>query len=140
MVQGRLTQFAEIEGLKELQKKISPPSELLVAPWKEAMANLVEAGVKSGRVGGPRRSGLLISKIYGGIQKKPMPMWGAVRSRAKRKSRAYPRGYSYPRLLNYATKWGHRGWFDRAVIEPTMRLAGNVLEAAARAIGQRWER
>ncbi len=137
-----LTQTVTLEGLQALRKLLNPPDELLAAPWKGAMASLVDFGAMFGRTQAPKgRTGKLQRNIKPKVQNKPLPMWAAVRSRGTRKrSKTYPRGYPYPRLLNYSPKHGHEGWFDRGVIEPVIGKADLVLAQAATEIARKWER
>lgn len=135
-----LTQFVRVEGLDTLRRLLNPPDELIAEPWKTALTALAAYGERSGKSAAPYRRGLTQSKIKGSAQKKPMPRWAAVRSRGSNKSAAYPRGYPYPRLLNYAPKYGHVGWFDRGVIEPVMAQANSELNTAANKIASKWGR
>lgn len=141
MAGQRLNQDVYVEGLNTLQRLLNPPDELIAEPWKFAMIDLVERGKASGRVGAPYRSGVLRANISSRVQARPFPRWGAIRSRgASRKSKKYPRGFPYPRFLNYAARWGRVGWFDRAVIVPVMAQADGVLAAAANKIATKWGR
>lgn len=139
----RLDQSVYLEGLQALQKLLQPIDALVIEPWHRAVLGLVEFGERSGKSGAPRREGKLQSKIKSAMSKrKDLRAWGAVRSRGvntKSKSSQYPRGYPYPRLLNYSRKHGHTGWFDRGVIEPVMARAGGALDKAADEITKKWE-
>lgn len=133
-------QFAYIEGLASTRRLIKPADDLIAAPWHKAMTDLAESGALAGVSAAPRRSGRLAGKVYARVQKKAMPMWAAVRSRGTRRSKAYPRGYAYPRLLEFSEKHGHAGWFSRSV-EP--RLIGQseaILSVAADEVERRWSR
>lgn len=136
-------EFAYIEGLASLRRLLKPPSDELVnEPWRDAMTELADTGAEAGRSRGPHRSGLMTSagKLYARVQNKPFPMWAAVRSRAKRKSRKYPRGYSYPTLLEYSSKYGHAGWFTSAVEPRLVGAAEGALAKAASEVERRWGR
>jgi hypothetical protein len=123
-----------------LRRLLTPPDALIAAPWKEAMTKLSEMGERSGKAGAPRLSGATEKKIKGVLHKKPLPLWLAVRSRGVSKSKKYSKGYPYPRLLNYAPKYGHQGWFDRGVIEPVMAVANAALNEAGDKIASKWGR
>ena len=136
----RLTQFAHIEGLNELRRLISPIDALVATPWKMAMTQIAEDAANAARANAPiGRTGHLKAKIYAKVQKSDMPRWAAVRSRGTRKSLKYPRGYPYPRLLNYSAKHGHQGWFDNA-ITPVFAKAAAALAIAGNEIIKIWSR
>ncbi len=133
-------QFAYIEGLASTRRLIKPADDLIAAPWRTAMTDLAESGAAAGVSAGPSRSGRLRSRIYARVQQKAFPMWAAVRSRGARRSKAYPKGFAYPRLLEYSQKHGHAGWFSGSV-EP--RLIGQseaILSVAADEVERRWSR
>ena len=145
----RLTQYAWIEGLDTLRRLLDPPDKLIAAPMKIALTELGQMGAESGKAaaptyrGPPRRKyqpGQTKKRIFAAVDKKAFPRWAAVRSRGARQSMAYPRGYPYPRLLNYAGKYGHAGWFDRGVIAPVMAKADTALNKAANLIATKWGR
>lgn len=142
----RLTQEVSVEGLRGLRRLLTPPDELLADPWKTAMIFLAESGEGKAKAGAPVATGRLREKVGGRVQKKPMPMWVAIRARGLRKARAgatsrsaayYRRGYPYPRLLNYSPKHGHRFWFDTAV-SPMLATADEALEKAGDEIARLW--
>ena len=134
-----LKQTAYIEGLAELRRLINPPSELMAEPWRDAMDALAAAGQAAAQAAAPRgATGQLRVKIFGRVQRKPMPMWVAIRARAKRKSRKYPRGYPYPRLLEVSAKHGHKGWFTAPLMSAMVGRAEQELAKAGDAIQRRW--
>lgn len=133
----KLAQNAYIEGLNDLRQLLDPPDDLVIKPWREAMQNLVDEGIKGVKASAPQRSGQTQARIFGKFQSKSFPAWLAIRSRGVRKSKAYPRGYPYPRLLNYSTKHGHAGWFDRG-ITPMLEKAESALAEAGRVVAQKW--
>ena len=135
---GQSTQFIYIEGLNELRRLLKSRSTWVGKPWKDAMTEMAEIGEKVARRNAPYRSGLLESKIYSAVQKKPMPMWVAVRSRAKRRSRGYPRGFAYDRLLEYSPRYGHMGWFMVRIRAIWDARAAPILNKAAREIERKW--
>jgi hypothetical protein len=58
---------------------------------------------------------------------------------ARSRSKKYPRGYRYPRLLEYSSKSGHQRWF-RGSIKPAQLALSRRVEAAKRHIAQVWAR
>ncbi len=133
-------QFAFIEGLDSTRRLIKPADDLIAAPWRGAMTDLAQSGAAAGVSAGPGRSGRLRSRIYARVQQKPFPMWAAVRSRGSRRSKAYPKGFAYPRLLEYSQKHGHAGWFSRAVEPRLIGAAEGALATAASEVERRWSR
>lgn len=133
------TDTAYVEGLKELRRILRPPDELLAEPWKRAMTNLSEAGGQAALNAAPVKSGLLRRKIYAKVQKKPFPQWAAARARGTRKSAKYPKGYPYPRLLEFSQRHGHKGWFTTAV-QQAWNQADAVLAKAGNEIQEIWKR
>lgn len=127
----------QVRGLRELQRTLKG-NQLYAEPFRETMQAIGQAGEAVAARSAPKgRTGRLEAQITHAIQKRPLPLWAAIRSRARRRSRKYPRGYVYGRLLNFSLKHGHRGWFT----EPLKRLAGQVqpyLRAAAAKIEQKW--
>lgn len=132
--------FVHIEGLRQLRRLIRPPSNLLAKPWHNAMTDLKEAGERVARRHAPVRTGYLLSKIKSAIQKKAMPMWAAIRVRARRRSHGYPRGFEYPRLLEYSPKHGHKGWFNPPIRSLWGSRARLALTKAGKEIARRWRR
>ena len=129
-----------IEGLKELRRLLTPPDELLAEPWKKAMDVLAAKAQEAARAAAPvGQTGVLKARIYAKVQKKPFPLWLAVRSRGVRKSAAYPRGYPYPRLLEYSGKHQHKGWFTSAV-QSAWAMADTMLAQAGDEIEKKWVR
>lgn len=127
----------EIKGLKQIQRKLSG-NELYAEPFKDLMSAIGQRGENIAATSAPHgRTGQLEIKISHAVQKKPLPLWVAIRSRARRRSKKYPRGYPYGWLLERAPKYGHFGWFS----QPLKRLAGQVgplLNGAAREIERKW--
>ncbi len=128
----------EIQGLKVLQTLLKG-NELYAGPWKEGMERLAEKGGHATRGGAPYRTGRLHDSVRTAVQKRPFPQWAAIRVRAVSKTRStkYPRGYAYPRLLEFSPKHGHRGWMARAMA-PVIAGADRVLEEIGRKIATKW--
>ena len=135
-------QFAYIEGLSELRHLLKPPDELVAEPWRQAMTELADQGAEGGIGAAPYRTGKLKSKIFARVQKRPFPMWAAVRSRVRSKGKRgtkYPRGYDYGRLLEYSPKHNHAGWFGRSVWPRLIGAADAVLTRAGNEVAKRWK-
>lgn len=142
-------ELAYIEGYDTLRRLLNPPDALIAAPWKEAMTELADEGAKLGVSGAPSRSAPVPPKGYGGpvrnkikaaVMKGAFPKWAAVRVRAKQRSAKYPKGYDYPRLLEYSDKHGRAGWFDRAAVAPIGQKVDATLTNAANKIAEKWGR
>lgn len=121
----------EVQGLKALQRLLSPPENLYAEPWAKGMRSLgSQAGLAAQR-GAPVRTGMLQGRIRTAVQNRPFPTWIAIRNQARRK------GYPYPRLLAFSPKHGHRDWLINAV-GPVFRNAGSALGRIGDEIARRW--
>ena len=162
-VHHRLDQAVTLEGYDRL-RRLMKRDPLLGGPWRDALQGLVEEGEQRGKAGAPvhsgdymagrvtrgprkgkmrskRQPGKLKKNVRIGMHRAAFPMWGAVRSRGvSPRSASAPKGYPYPRLLNYSPRNKHVGWFDRSVIEPIVGKAELALSEAADKIAREWER
>lgn len=129
----------DIKGLKELRALLNPSHELYAKPWTEGMQSFAEEGAREARGGAPVLSGKLLLSIRPAVQKKPVPLWAAIRVPARRRSPAYPQGFPYPRLLAFSRKHNHRDWLIKAV-GPMIRGIPSKLNAIANDIARKWER
>lgn len=127
---GTFNITVKVTGLKELLRVIDPPTNLYGEPWKAGMVSLAQRGESLEKATAPYRTGYLQRHIKGVVQKSPLPKWVAIRSRgvsqqAKygktgRRLKAtkilrtakYPKGFPYPRLLEFSPKHHHQGWFS----------------------------
>lgn len=136
---GTIRFNVRLVGLRELRRKVDNAEELLLAePWRDAMRELGQLGAGRARAEAPvGLSGRTRSMVYHHEQRRPMPLWSRVGTRARAVSRNYPRGYPYPRRTNFDMRSPHFGWLTRA-IESVYRLAGPILDRAARQIEKRW--
>lgn len=129
----------QIKGFREVQRALKG-NDLYAKPFSDLMHAIGARGENIAASAAPKgATGLLETKITFGVQKRPLPLWVAVRSRARRRSKKYPRGYPYGRLLNYSPKHGHMGWFT----DPLKRLGSQVqplMARAASAIEANWRR
>jgi len=126
----------QIEGLAALRRKLRK-DVLLAPPLQAAMAATVGDAVQLVERAAPRRSGRLAASITHRIDARPVPTWGRVSVTARRRSRAYPRGYRYPRLLEYGAKSRHQRWF-RGTINPARTALRRHVESASRYIERVW--
>lgn len=141
----------EVQGLREVRRALRG-TELYQTPYREAAEAIGALGEQLAARNAPRgRTGQLEAQIRHRVGKGALPHWVAVDSRARRKSRKYPRGYFYGRLLNYATdvrgpnrRGGgmrsnpHRFWFT-GPLERLGSKIGPVLAKAASQIERRWD-
>lgn len=147
-------------GMKELLHILTPPTNLYGQPWKQGMEGLARYGKSVAEqvapIGGPGdhgrgHPGFLKRHLKGAVQKSPLPKWVAIRSRgvrtaqfsqliAKRKTTSrWPRGYPYPRLLEFSPKHHHQGWFEK-IRGPIQGFADKVLSQISVGILERWSR
>jgi hypothetical protein len=128
----------EVQGLARLQRKLRK-EVLLAPPLAEAMTAGLADAVRIVESRAPRRTGRLAASVTSRLQQKPVPTWGRVSVTARSRSKKYPRGYRYPRLLEYSAKSGHRRWF-RDAIKPAQVALSRHVEAAKRSIERIWAR
>lgn len=127
-----------IEGLRELRRLLTPARNLYAKPWSDGMRDLASRGGLAAQRGAPVGTGNLQSRIRTAVQRSPFPSWIAIRNRAVRRSRAYPQGFPYPRLLAFSAKHGHKNWLMRAVM-PVWGRAEATLNRAGNEIAKRWQ-
>jgi hypothetical protein len=126
----------QIEGLAALQRKLRK-EVLLAPPLRSAMNATVEDAARIVVSRAPRASGRMAASVTTRLDKREVPTWGRVSVTARRRSKKYPRGFRYPRMLEYSSKSKHQRWFRNAVIPAKTALARHV-EAAKRHIERIW--
>ena len=120
----------QIEGLDELLRKLTP--ELYEAAGKTALKEISESAAGSARAGAPRQRGKLAGSITGKVNAGAKPAWAAVKVAA-----LSPRGYSYPKLLEFSPKHHHRNWLQNAVNRARGAFASAIGRAAS-AVERKW--
>jgi hypothetical protein len=126
----------EVEGLAKLQEKLRT-DVLLAGPLTDAMTAGLADVVRIVESRAPRRTGRLAASVTSRVDQRPVPTWGRVSVTASKHTRKYPRGYYYPRLLEYTAKFGHERWF-RGAIPPAQVALARHLAAAKRSIERIW--
>lgn len=126
----------QVEGLAALQRKLRK-EVLLAPPLKYAMTAGTEDAARIVMSRAPRASGRLAASVTTRMDKRPVPTWGRVSVTARRRSKKFPRGFRYPRMLEYSAKSGHKGWFRGASIPARSALSRHV-ESAKRMIERIW--
>jgi hypothetical protein len=140
---GPLKLGVEVKGRDQLLRKVKNiEADVIAPPWREAMEGIgiigQAAAVRAAPLGSQPGAGRTISMMYHRVQQKPLPMWVKVATKAKRVSRKYPRGYAYPRKLNYDPRSPIKGWFDKAMGQ-TRAAAVKVLDVAAKKMEKAWK-
>lgn len=125
-----------VEGLAALQRKLRV-DVLLAPPLKSAITASTEDAARIVESRAPRRTGRLAASITTKVDTREIPRWGRVSVSARSRSKRYPRGYRYPRLLEYGKKSRHQRWF-RGAITPAKNALARHVEAAKRAIERTW--
>jgi hypothetical protein len=108
-------------------------NELIGPPLRRALEEMATDAQDRARAVGPLgATGLLRASISHKLDPKPVPRWAAVIDSAKS-----PRGYRYPKLLEFSRRWGHFDWLRKAVLysRRTNRAAMTDLK---RKILERW--
>jgi hypothetical protein len=139
--EGILSMGIEVDGAAHgLRKLRRPDNEAYGAPWKKMMETLGEVAENVAALEAPvGDTGQTVARLYHKVQDKPVPLWVRIGTTARRTSRKYPRGYPYPKRINYDPRSPHRGWMQRAG-ERAKRLIGPLLDRTAREIEARWGR
>lgn len=119
-----------IEGLDKILAKTKP--ELYEPSAKAMLGEIAAAGARSARAGAPRLKGKLRGSISPKTNGGPKPLWAVVKVGA-----VNPRGYSYPRLLEFSRKHGHANWLKSAV-ERAQGAFTSAATKAARAVERKW--
>lgn len=129
----------QVTGLAQLKAKVRDSGEPLYgAPMVEAMEMTGYKAEDVARQYAPVRTG----RLKGGIRHtlspvRPLPAWVKIETTARAKSRRYPGGYPYPRLLNYWNRSSRFHWLNNA-IEATKPAIEGLLNAVAKAIELKW--
>lgn len=117
----------EVDGLKELRAKFRGDA-LYAEPWHDALAEGADVAANAVEAAAPRASGGLAASVSRKISAKSSVMTARVVVSARRG------GYAYPKLIEYAAKYGHKGFAVGAVrgaqgaIESILGKAANQIE------------
>lgn len=127
----------ELRGWRALQRQMRG-NQLYAQPFRELLGAVGQKGENLAATAAPKgRTGLIEARITHKVQARPLPLWVAVRSRARRRSKKFPRGFPYDRLLNFSPRHGHEGWFTRPLVA-LGNAVGPLIAATVRQIEQRW--
>ena len=132
-----------INGLKELRKLLTPPENLYGGAWRSGMTSIVSRTGLAAQRAAPVGSGAdpHIGRLQGSVRtrmdKRPFPMWAVVSVTGRTRSKKYPRGYPYPRLLEFSPKHGRQSWLINAA-GTVWRGAEQVLGRIGDAIARQW--
>ena len=113
-----------VEGLSELLAKLTP--ELYQEAGKAMLKEIADAGATSARSGAPRMSGKLGGSIKPKVNPGAKPAWAAVKVGA-----LSPRGYPYPRLLEFSPRHHHANWLKSAMDRASGAFSSAVGKAAS---------
>lgn len=114
----------EVRGLTELLAKLTPA--LYQEAGKGMLKVIADAGAQSARAGSPRMTGKLGGSITPKVNPGAKPAWAAVKV-----AELSPRGYSYPRLLEFSPKHHHRNWLQSSIQRARGAFSGAITTAAA---------
>lgn len=108
--------------------------------WRELMEAVGSTGESAIRNLGPRHSGRLTEKTSHSVQKRPLPFWTVMRTRARRKGYPYPRLTAFSPYAQSRYRKGtnpNRGWWQR-VLGEIDRGVSEAMQRAADAIARKW--
>lgn len=143
-----MTRFRiQVEGLRDLKKKLKA-EEAFAEPLRAAYAEAAAIGEEEAKRRAPRLTGKTLAAIYSSVDKKPVPKWGAVRTRTvNRASKKTGKKFRYAWALNYSkSRYRYRSsgsgptydWFTGAIRSIKDRISG-ILTNAAREIEKQWQ-
>lgn len=124
----------QLVGLRRVLRA-TDPEYLLGHPVREVLDEIASQGADRARSVGPRgETGQLTARITHRVSPADIPRWAVVKTDARSR-----RGYSYPRLLEFSGKHGHRDWLRKAVLSGSRGLRGAVNQLG-RLLKERWRR
>jgi hypothetical protein len=162
MAEVGLNGYVELEGLSELRKtlrridanvysagsSIGPDGftkgpvrlNLAVTAFRDHLREAATIVSDEGRRRAPRHTG----KLIGSIRPRVRGDTGLVVALAVKKSQMYPRGYRYPRRIEYEGSGGNRaGYGPRAFLGPALEAKADEvakkMEGVLDAIADAWE-
>ncbi len=118
----------QLEGVERLHRALDS-DRLITKPAKKALAEIGKIGKSEAKGGAPRLSGKLSSSI--GYRVESHASYVKVNVTARRGS------VSYPRILEFSGKYGHKGWF-MTQLKDVGRWASKVLNDFADDIEKAW--
>ena len=128
-----------LTGFRETKALLNTNS-LAGTAWRELMEAIGSTGESAIRNLGPRASGRLVARASHSVQKRPLPFWTVIRTRARRKNYPYPRLTAFSPYAQSRYRTGtnpNRGWWMRVLGE----IDRGVSAAAQRAmdeIARKW--
>lgn len=100
----------KLEGAEQLLGLLKA-GDFIYKPVKKALAKVGQAGKGAAQRSAAVRTGLMRSKIsYRVNTRKKEPRFVAISARA-----VSPQGRSYPRILEFSSRHGHKGWMLGAI-------------------------
>ncbi len=116
----------ELHGFQELSRKLKG-DDLIKDAWRTAVTEVTRHVYDRTIVASPIRSGRTVARMSFKVQNKPIPLYGVVKTTARRGK------YSYPLILDLNPKYKHPAWFTRAAKSASAAFGG-ILDKAAKAI------
>jgi len=149
MAEVGLNGYVELEGLSELRKTLrridagmgtTGRNSVAVAAFRDHLREATTIVSDEGRRRAPRHTGKLINSIRPRVRGDT----GLVVALAVKKSQMYPRGYRYPRRIEYEGSGGNRaGYGTRAFLGPALEAKADEvakkMEGVIDAIANAWE-
>jgi hypothetical protein len=122
-----------VSGAEELMAKLAP--ELYADELAEGMAELGARAVEVARSVAPvGETGRLRDRLQYRLSDQRPPRFVVVKTDARS-----PRGYPYPRRLEFERKSRHRNWLLKAM-RGALEEFGTLLESVADRVERRWRR
>lgn len=122
----------DIPKLNALKRRLKPAEDLYAEPWRDAMHGLAADVEGIARAAAPVRTGALRASITAKAAKTKVPL--SIRTRVRAKS---PRGFPYPKVLEFSNKHHHFRWL-RDAMKAALGKVNARLNTAAKAIEGKW--
>lgn len=117
----------DVEGLTEIRAKFKVDA-LIAEPWHQAMTEAADVAATAVEGAAPRATGGLAASVTRKISGKSTGLTAGIVVGARRG------GYPYPKLIEYAAKYGHKGFAVSAIrgargeIESILGKCANQIE------------
>ena len=119
----------EVQGMRELVARLNP-DKLLSRAIKKAMSEVGKEGRAQAKAIAPRDTGRLAGSITYKLSR-PLPLTDIPRGVAVVVKALSPRGYYYPRRLEFDPRSRHRNWFMGAMESARGKFEGMLRSAAS---------
>lgn len=108
--------------------------KVLAGHWREGLRQAVTLVTRQAVKNAPVKTGNLRGGMRNKLAPGTVPLYGVVTNDAVRKG-----GFRYPWVLEQSKKYGHKGWFSKALYQKRNEIVA-ILNDVARRISANWWR